>query len=185
MTAGQDIRRSLHGAMLLARGEVAGMGWLDLSFEGFWRSFAAPLLAAPAYALVIADQYVHVGYHGPLAPVLVGEAVSYAIQIVAFPLLAMLVTRFLGLGARYVPLVVATNWASLPQVAAYLAACVLGAAFPPLRSGVLLGAMLATLAYEWFVIRTALGTSAGNAAAFVVLNLLVGLLLNHLVDVIV
>jgi hypothetical protein len=49
----------------------------------------------------------------------------------------------------------------------------------------MLGAMLATLFYEWFVIRTALGTSASNAAAFVVLNLLVGLLLSHLVDAIV
>ena len=185
MTAGLEIRRSLHGAMLLARGEAAGMGWLDVSFEGFWRSFAAPLLAVPAYALVVAEQYARAGYHGPLAPVLASEAVSYALQIVSFPLLAILLTRFLGLGARYVPLIVATNWASLPQVAAYLAACVLGAAVPLLRPGLLLGATLATLAYEWFVIRTALGTSGGNAAAFVVLNLLVAVMLNRLVDMVV
>ena len=185
MTSAQEIRRSLHGAMLLARGETDGMGWLDVSFEGFWRSFAAPLLAAPAYALVIAEQYVRIRYHGPLAPVLVSEAVSYVLQIVSFPLLAILLTRFLGLGARYVPLVVATNWASLPQVAAYLAACVIGTAVPALRPGLMLGVILATLIYEWFVIRTALGTSGGNAAAFVVLNLLVGVMLNRLVDVVV
>ena len=45
--------------------------------------------------------------------------------------------------------------------------------------------MLVTLAYEWFVIRTALGTTAGIATAFVVIDILVGLLLNHLVDAIV
>ena len=185
MTAGQEIRRSIHGAVLLARGEAAGMGLFELSFEGFWRSFAAPFLAAPAYALVVAEQYARIGYHGPLATVLVSESLSYALQIVSFPLLAALLTRFLGLGARYVPLIVATNWASLPQVGAFLGAAVLGIVVPPLRPGLMLGAMLATLAYEWFVVRTALGTSAGNAAAFVVLNLLVGLLLNHLVDAIV
>jgi hypothetical protein len=180
----QEIRRSLHGALLLARGEVAGMGWFELSFEGFWRSFAAPLLAAPAYALGLALQYASSGYHGPVAPVVTAEAGSYALDAVTFPLLAIPLTRFLGLGARYVPLIVATNWASLPQAGAFLAATVLGVIAPPWRGGLLLAVVVATLAYEWFVIRTALGSSAGNAAAFVALDLLVVELLNRLAEAI-
>jgi hypothetical protein len=104
------------------------------------------------------------------------------LDVVTFPLLAIPLTRFLGLGARYVPLIVATNWASLPQAGAFLAATVLGVVAPPWRGGLLLAVLLATLAYQWFVIRTALGTSAGNAAAFVVLDLIAMEVLNRLVD---
>jgi hypothetical protein len=48
-----EIQRALQGAWLLARGDTRGMGLFDLSVEGFWRSFAAALLAAPAYVLVL------------------------------------------------------------------------------------------------------------------------------------
>jgi hypothetical protein len=53
--------RSLRGAWLLARGDAAGMGLLDLTVEGFWNSFAAALVAAPAYVLLLADRYAGPG----------------------------------------------------------------------------------------------------------------------------
>jgi hypothetical protein len=165
----EAIGRAVQGALLLARGDSAGMGLFDTSFDGFWHSFAAPVLAAPIYALLLAEQYARFGYEGGLGTIVLAESVSYILDILTFPILAIFLTKFLNLGARYVPLVVATNWATLPQVLLFLAA-------------VTLGTMLATLTYQWFVVRTALGSTGGHAAAFVTLNLLVGLLLNRVAD---
>ena len=178
----EEVQRSLAGALLLARGNTAGMGAFELSFDGFWHSFAAPVLAAPLYALLLAEQYLRMGYAGGLGGLVMAETLSYALDIVSFPLLAIPLTRFLGLGARYVPLIVATNWATLPQVMLFFAAVVVGGAIPPLRPVLLLGALLATLGYQWFVIRTALVATGSIAAAFVALNLLVGIMLSRSVD---
>jgi hypothetical protein len=178
----EAIGRAVQGALLLARGDSAGMGLFDTSFDGFWHSFAAPVLAAPIYALLLAEQYARFGYEGGLGTIVLAESVSYILDILTFPILAIFLTKFLNLGARYVPLVVATNWATLPQVLLFLAAVTLGTLVAPLRPALLLFAMLATLTYQWFVVRTALGSTGGHAAAFVTLNLLVGLLLNRVAD---
>lgn len=180
LPSGEEIRRSLAGALALARGDVRGMGLFDVGFGGFWRSFAAPILAAPLYLLLAAQRPRPSDAEGaPAALSLGGEIVAYLLDIVTFPLLALALTAFLGLGARYVPLVVATNWATPPQIALFLAAVTLGGIAAPLLPTLLLGATMAALLYQWFVIRTALGTTGGNAAAFVALNVIVGVVLNR------
>mgnify|MGYP006888959685 CR=1 FL=1 len=83
-----EIRRSVEAAWLLARGDQRGMALFDLSVDGFWHSFAAALLVAPAYALVLADQYAHLGW--PESPwwTILAEAISYLSGWVAFPIAA-------------------------------------------------------------------------------------------------
>ena len=179
----EEIRRSLHGAVLLARGDPGGMGWFDLSFDGFWRSFAGPLLAAPLYALLAAERYLRSGHEGPVGPLLASEVAAYLLDVAALPLLAILLVRFLALGPRYVPLVVATNWAALLQAAAFLAAVVVGGAIPPLRGLLPLLVWLAMVFYQWFVVRTALGSTGNVAAAVVALNFVVTLFAYRLVTV--
>jgi hypothetical protein len=176
-----EIQRSLQGAFLLARGDPAGMGWFDLSFGGFWRSFAGPLLAAPLYALLAAERYVRSGREGPVGPLLASEVAAFALDVAALPLLAILLVRFLALGSRYVPLVVATNWAAPLQAAAFLAAVVVGGAVPPLRGLLPLLVWLAMVVYQWYVVRTALGSTGNVAAAVVVLNFVVTLFAYRLV----
>jgi hypothetical protein len=175
-----EVQRSFHGALLLAKGDTTGLGWLNLSFDGFWRSFLGPILATPAYALIVAGQYgrVEEGESG-LGSVVFVEALFYAVDVACFPLLAILLTRYMGLGARYVPLIVATNWASLIQALIFVVAIVGGFILPPLRPMLMLSATLASLTYQWFVIRTSLGTTGGTAAAFLILNLLVGFGINR------
>jgi len=45
-----------------ACGDTRGLALFDLSLEGFWKSFAAALLVAPAYAIVLLDQYSVIGW---------------------------------------------------------------------------------------------------------------------------
>jgi uncharacterized membrane protein len=159
------------------------MAGFDVSVEGFWKSFAAAPIVAPAYLLVLLDQYRLIGW--PDAPwgTALAELVSFTVGWLAFPLAAIPLTRFLGLSARYVPLIVAHNWSAVIQVALYTAVVVVGGLFPlELRTLALLVATVLVLAYKWFVIRTALATTGLTAVGLVVLDVLLGLTVDRALD---
>jgi hypothetical protein len=176
----EEIKTALEGALLLARGNVAGMTRFDLSITGFWRSFFAIVLASPAYLFLLADQYAatEVGTH--IFGVVAIEAFAYVIGWCAFPVAAIFLTRLLGLGARYVPLVVAINWCGVLQLLLLAAAVLIGGLAPPAVRGMLgLVALIAVLTFQWFVIRTALETTSGTAAGLLVVDLLLSLLVHE------
>ncbi len=169
-----EIQRSLYGAWLLVRRDRSGMDWLDLSLEGFFRSFFAAILVAPLYAWLVVDRYQSQGgMPADIGAVLVGETLSYILGWLAFPLAAVPITRFLGLGGRYVSLVVATNWAAVLEIVLFVLVMLVGNLLPDgLQGPLLLAATLVAFVYEWFVIRTALETTAGIAAGLVVIDVL-------------
>jgi hypothetical protein len=56
----EEVLRSIYGAYRLAWLDRSGMSQLNLSVEGFWRSFFAAILVAPGYALLVAqDLMIH------------------------------------------------------------------------------------------------------------------------------
>lgn len=181
-----ELRSAFEGALLLARGNPAGMARFDLTVEGFWRSFLAMVIAAPAYILLLVDQYSTSGVGAHIGVVVMVEALAYVVGWCAFPVAAILLTRLLGLGSRYVALVVAGNWCGLVQVL-ILGAAVLVAGLAPaaVRGLVGLAALLAVLTYQWFVVRTALGTSSGIAAALVVVDVLLSMLVHQGADMLI
>ena len=110
----------------------------------------------------------------------VAEALSYVCGWVGFPIAAIFLTRLLGLSARYVPLVVADNWSAVVQMVLYATVVLVGTLLPPqLRALALLVATLIVLIYQWFVIRTALGTSGGTALGLVVIDVLLSMALSR------
>ena len=178
-----EIQRSVQGAWLLAHGDTRGMALLDLSLEGFWKSFAAALLVAPAYAIVLLDQYSVIGWPEHVAGTVFAEAVSFALGWLAFPIITAFLTRLLGLSARYVPLIVANNWSAVVQVALYTAVVLVGTLLPAqLRTLALFLATIAVLTYQWFVIRTALGTTNATAFGLVVVDILTSIVLSRGLD---
>lgn len=178
-----EIARHLQGAWLLARGDRRGLDWFDLSVDGFWRSFSAAVLAAPVYALVLLEQYAALGWPEQGWRTAFAEAVAYACGWLAFPLAAIFLTRLLGLAGRYVTLVVAANWCAVLQVGLYAACVTVSLVLPAgMRSPLLLGATLLILAYQWFVIRTALDTSVGTAVGLVLIDVLLGMMVSRAVD---
>lgn len=167
-----EVARSLQGAWQLARLDPSGMSYLNLSVEGFWRSFFAAVLVAPGYALLVGQElFAREEPVNAMWAVLV-ETVAYGVGWAAFPVVAIFLTRLLNLSRNYVPLVVAANWAAVIQIAGFLAAIALGVVLPPLAGLMVVAATGAILFYQWFVIRTALGTSGGVAIAFVLVDLL-------------
>jgi hypothetical protein len=167
-----EVARSLFGAWRLAWLDPSGMGYFNLSVEGFWRSFFAAVLVAPGYALLVAQEFF--AREEAVSPIwaLLVESLAYLVGWAAFPVAAVFLTRLLGLSRNYVPLIVAANWASVIQIGGFLAAIALGLVLPPLGGLAVMLATGAILFYQWFVIRTTLATTGGIAIAFVLVDLL-------------
>lgn len=182
MITGDEIRRALEGAFILARLDVSGLERFDVSVDGFWKSFAAALLVAPAYAVLIAEQYVMRGSEAPLGSILTVELLSFVATVIAFPIVAIVLTRLLGLGGRYVPLVVAANWSTVPQITLVLAALVLANVVPGARGALFGAATIAAMIYSWFVIRTALGTTGMIAFGLLVVDVILSLSIDAATD---
>ena len=75
-------------------------------------------------------------------------------------------------------MIIVTNWAAVLQIGTFLAAIALGLILPPLGGLAIALATGAILFYQWFVIRTALDTTAGIAIALVLVDLLVNFRIN-------
>lgn len=174
-----EIRRGLAGALAILRRESEPMARFDLSLDGFFASFTAALVAAPAYAALVLGRIVAEGTPVALPLTLLVEAVGYVLGWLAFPLAAGLLLHQLGEGRRLVPLVVASNWAAVLQVALLVVVMVLSAVLPaPTAAAVTTTATLAAIAYQWLVVRTALAAPGTVAAGFVLLDLVLSLLVH-------
>ena len=115
MLSADETQASLTGAWRLMLGKVDGLRLLDLSADGFWNSFFAIVVAAPALivgwvgiANEIGDPNAFVGRFGMLLRLATVDIGSWVLPLVA---LALVAPRA-GIGGRFVHYVVASNWAS-------------------------------------------------------------------------
>lgn len=180
MISAREVIDGLYGAWRLARLDAGGMRWLNISIEGFWRSFFAVILAAPGYAvLVLLSLDPEILSARPLRVFLV-EGGAYLLGWGALPVLAIFLVHLLALSDRYVAFIIAYNWASVLQTALFLLVMVLAAtgAVPRGLGAILIfAATAAILFYQWFVARTALKTTALTAVGFVAVDLVAGFLI--------
>jgi hypothetical protein len=110
-----EIQRNLTGAWRLMMGRTDGMRMLDTSAEGFWDSFFAIVVAAPALAvgwIANANDFQQVEAATSRLSVVVRLAiVDLAAWILPLVALAFILDR-MGIADRFAPYVVSTNWAS-------------------------------------------------------------------------
>jgi hypothetical protein len=175
-----NLAHNLAGAWAIMRGRADGLTRLDLSLEGFWRSFAAIVLLAPFAVLALISQQRLAAAAGedPATGGLGLEVVALLVDWFAFPLVFALLARPLGVGARYVPFIVARNWASV--IIAAMVAVVHGAHIlrlvPSQFAPVLLFVAVAVaLRFSYVIARTTLGVPVAVAIPIVVLDLLISL----------
>jgi hypothetical protein len=180
MPSARDVAAALYGAWRLMRFDAGGLTWFDASLTGFWRSFFAAVVVAPAFALLVWLEFQArtEPFNGAWAALVM--SVTYVLGWAVFPLAAIPITRLLSLSDRYVPLIVAYNWISVPQVVLFLVVGLAGGrTADPSAAAMLLemGAVAYILVYQWFVVRAALQTNALTAAAIVILDIVLGELL--------
>lgn len=115
MLSSDEIQSSLLGAWRMMLGKADGLRLLDLSADGFWNSFFAILVAAPALivswvgiANEIGDPDAFAGRFGMLVRLAIIDVGAWVLPLFALALLG----RKVGIGGRFVHYVVASNWAS-------------------------------------------------------------------------
>lgn len=178
-----DTKQALEGAWGIARRDPDAMNRFDLTVDGFWASFFAAIVAAPGYVILLVDQYSAQGVGANLGEVALIEFLAYGIGWIAFPLVALPLTQALGLGSRYVPLVVASNWGSVLQVALLVCTTLLATILPDsMRVTLALIAMLLALTYQWQVFRVSLQTTGFIATGLVVVDILISVLVQRTAD---
>ncbi|MDB5592548.1 hypothetical protein [Enterovirga sp.] len=178
MVNADEFSRSLRGLSDLLNRRAEGLAQFELSLPAFWRSFAAVLLTAPAYVVELAlvrrnVEGAAVGlFDDPGLALLVGA--GHVLAFLALPVAMIFVARRLGLGHRYVPFVIVTNWL---QVFASLALAVPGALLvlgwetPALTALFTLAFTTIVLHVQWFATRVTLQVGALAAALVTALGL--------------
>src|SRR5690606_30773079 len=120
-----EVTRSLTGAWHLFLDRRDALSFFNISYDGFWRSFAAIILVLPFYtcialaerARLLSDSLVDDSFDGNIF--LLNKALALALDWIMLPLILALVARPLGVGRSYVTYVVARNWGAVIAVAPF------------------------------------------------------------------
>ncbi len=167
--------------ILFSRGAVA-LPLFNLTEAGFWRSFAAFLLAAPVYLAAVRfgmpAQITTEAQRAVVGAVLIKSLAVLALQWIAWPLVMVPLARTLKLSRHYARYIIIYNWSTvivllmqLPPVMLYYFGKVTeqGAAFFML---VILGIVLY---YRWRIARTGLEAPPLTAVMLVLMELVISL----------
>lgn len=115
MPSAAEIQRYMTGAWRLMNGRADGVRLLDTSVEGFWDSFFAIVVAAPALAIgwiASANDFQQFEMTASRFSLMIRLAViDLCVWIVPLVALALVVRRA-GIADRFVAYVVSGNWAS-------------------------------------------------------------------------
>ena len=111
----EEAQSSLRGAWLLFLNLPDGLDHFNVSVQGFWRSFAAILVAAPFFVIGVMEQprFFAQLTGDPIVPSINWAAMMLALVLswVFFPLVVGSVARSIGIGGSYVRYIIARNWA--------------------------------------------------------------------------
>lgn len=179
MVSADEFSRSFRGISAFLNWRADGLRLFEISLPAFGRSFAAVGLTLPAYvvelALVRRDLGLPPGgglFADPGVAFQVASA--HLLAFLALPVAMIFVARRLGLGDRYVPFVIVTNW--LQVFASYALALpgallILGWETPALTFLFTIAFMAVVLHVQWFATRVTLGVGAVLAALVTALGL--------------
>ncbi|MCB1831993.1 MAG: hypothetical protein KDH19_00885 [Geminicoccaceae bacterium] len=176
-----EIVRSLVAAFRLVRLQEDGLTHLNLSIDGFWRSFLAAVIVLPGAAFVFHVQSLQSG--DPAEAGRLGMAgIVFAITWLKFPLLSLVFVRCFGLTDRYVPLVVASNWVAVCIMAIFVAVVLLSTILPMMiGQTLLLMTFVGALYVQWFVLNVTLRAAAVTVLGLFVLDILADELIHRLI----
>lgn len=172
MLAAEEIQQYLSGAWRLMLGKPDGLRLLDLTADGFWNSFFAILIAAPALIVgwvgVSEDLTLQTAVAGSRFGIVLRLAVveigAWILPLIAFALVA----RRVGVGDRFVHYVVASNWTSAIIAWVMLPAALAHMLLPGAQSfSTLLSLVLfmLTMVFSWRMTNAAIGKGAAVGTA--------------------
>lgn len=175
-----ELTTAIYAAARLLRFDATALALFDSSIDGYWKSFNAAVVVAPIYLMLLLVTLLGGDIDSPLR-FLAAESIGYVIGWVAFPLAMVYIARHLGRDEFYLRYIVAFNWFHVPQALIMLPVSLLGGATvlpSPMVFLLGVGVLSAMLMYDWFIARIALQIDGVTAAAIVLIDLLLSMLIN-------
>jgi hypothetical protein len=178
-----EVRSALVGSLRLAKGDRGGLACFDRSLDGFWRSFFSGVLCYPLYLVLLTMRVSTAEWEaaGAVRVVLV-ETIGYVIAWVAFPLIMLSVTGWIGRQRRFFDFMVPYNWSQVPQSVLFVLVGIgseSGLLGDPVAQAIEAAAAIAVLVYEWYIARVALETNGSAATLVVVIDLVLGVIISR------
>jgi hypothetical protein len=176
-----EIASSLYGSLRLASGDKNGTSYFNTSHLGFWRSFTAAVIVAPIFILLLNVRYIVSDNDINFFRFASIYAIAYVIGWIAFPLIISYITSMLGNEKKFVGYIVIYNWASVLQNFIYLPFAILVEAHLIYgTTSTIIGLCLLGLVFLYisFITKTVLDVSNGIAAAIVVLDLILSIIIS-------
>jgi hypothetical protein len=179
-----EIARSLTGAWRVFLDKPDAQRFFDLSLDGFWRSFRAFVLMAPAYALTAVAEYqslvgtTDAGFSD--SAFFVAKAIASGFDWVLFPILLALVAEPLGITRSYTSFIIARNWGSVLASIPFLVIDLLyisGGLGEDATNIASLIALIVQLRYAYLIASRALGVGVGLAVGIAVADFAVSLMI--------
>ncbi|SJM28354.1 transporter [Mesorhizobium delmotii] len=171
MLSSDETYASLTGAWRLMLGKADGLRQLDLSADGFWNSFFAIIVAAPALivgwvglANEIGDPNAFAGRFSMLIRLATVDIGAWVLPLVG---LALVAPRA-GIGGRFVHYVVASNWASAIIAWLMLPAALIRLFLPSTNEFAVLASLLLfalSMILTWRMTNVAIGRGAAVGTA--------------------
>ena len=183
----RDVASVITGLNAILRFRPDAFTHFDATLNGFWKSFWAAAITAPIWLILVTS---HMSEAQAQAPVtyLLAHAVSYAVGWLAFPLLMVRISSYLDRWPRYFHYMVAYNWFQVCQSLIWLPLVLVSetAGQPSGLVTVLWRVSNGLLfAYGWFIARRGLMVEAGSAAALVLIDFLLGMLIDGITEALV
>jgi hypothetical protein len=183
VSAWLETQLAIGGALKLARGDARGLGFFDISIDGFWRSFRAALICYPMYLLLLALRVTEAQWSGSgISRIVIVETIAFVISWTAFPLLMLPLCRALGREHRFLAFMVAYNWCQVPQTLLFLIVELdVATGILPGTAADLAGFVvaIAVMVYEWYIAKVALAVPAAQAMLVVLVDLMLGVVLSR------
>lgn len=173
-----DSAAGLAAALLLARGNLAGLRLVGRDNEAAYASFRAALLCLPVFVGIKLLGWSQNGVPAGGAVVAgLAELSAYALTWVAYALASKLLAEQAQVGRNWPHFLAAWNWTTVVQYALLVPVTLIGALGAPgwMANGLGLGVLSYAVWLEWFVARHALGVAGPAAVLFVLLDLSLGL----------
>jgi hypothetical protein len=179
MSIATSVSSGLHAALLLARGRVEGLGYVEDDMAGAARSFWALAICLPAFVCLRLMALAGPGLPPRLAHVIALDLLTYAIGWCGFAVLSHRLVGAMGLAECWPRFIALWNWCNVVQYLLLVAFSIPGllGAPPFLDQAAQLFALGWALWLEWFAFRLTLGIGIVPAAGLVALDVAIGVLL--------
>lgn len=171
MLSSDETYASLNGAWRLMLGKADGLRQFDLSADGFWNSFFAIVVAAPALIVGWVGVANEIGdpnaFAGRFSMLIRLATVDISVWVLPLVGLALVAPRA-GIGGRFVHYVVASNWASAIIAWMMLPAALIRLFLPSTNEFAVLASLLLfalSMILTWRMTNVAIGRGAAVGSA--------------------